>query len=696
MGTRDEVALEAAEAPVNILMVDDHPENLVALRGILASPDYRLIQAGSGEEALGLLQRAEVALVLLDVVMPGLDGFMVADRMKEEERTRHVPIVFLTAVATDCERVWRAYSAGAVDYLIKPLDARAVRAKVAVFADLFRHRRQLVRKEELLREAERREHALQVAELRVASDRRYRKLVEGIDHAVAWTADAETLQLSFMSRQAEVILGYDPGQLPPDFWLDHVHPEDRQLLVAAFSQAVVKREDVVCDHRLVARDGRVMWFHTCVSSEDGTEDAPAQLHGISVDISELKRVESNQRLLARVSSVLCECLDAPSMLRAIAGSVVPELADWCLVEHGREGGRRELAAAHTDRTLDPAIERACGPVDPDGPEGVALVRRTGEPQVWMEPVEPERLARAIGAEPELVRHLGQPGSCLFLPLRAHDRVLGVLTLVNAAPRRFAPGSLALAGDVAGRAGLALENAVAYAAAREAARVRDELVARVSHDLRNPLGAAVLYSHRLTKTFKAQPLPDAHLDLAERLERVLRRMERMVGELLEVDRIERKWVALHRKPEEPLSLVREVVETVEPLAREKCVDIDVMVDHALDMSVSCDRERVLSILGNLLENALRFSPGGARITVRAERRGSDLQFAVSDMGPGIPPDDLPRLFDKFWPGQRERDGTGLGLIIAKGHVEAHGGRMWVESELGKGTTIKLTLPLETVS
>src|SRR5262249_14918085 len=148
-------------------------------QAILASPAYRLVSVTSGEEALSALLRQDFALVLLDVVMPGMDGFEVANHMKALDRTKRIPILFLTAVATDVSQIYEAYSIGAVDYLIKPLDTRAVRSKVAVFADLYRQRTEIERQACLLRESDRREHSLRLAEARVASDERYRKLVEG-------------------------------------------------------------------------------------------------------------------------------------------------------------------------------------------------------------------------------------------------------------------------------------------------------------------------------------------------------------------------------------------------------------------------------------------------------------------------------------------------------------------------------------
>jgi signal transduction histidine kinase len=162
---------------VKILAVDDRPENLVALRAVLDDADYHLVEERSGEDALRRLLREDFALVLLDVRMPGMDGFDVARLMRQRERTRYVPILFLTGEALDLGSLYRGYAAGAVDYLMKPLDPTVVRAKVAVFTELFRQRAEIRRQASLLRETERQIHALELAELKFEAEQREKEVL---------------------------------------------------------------------------------------------------------------------------------------------------------------------------------------------------------------------------------------------------------------------------------------------------------------------------------------------------------------------------------------------------------------------------------------------------------------------------------------------------------------------------------------
>jgi CheY-like chemotaxis protein len=141
-----------ATGAAKILLVDDRPENLLALEAILSGLGHELVKASSGEEALKRLLTEDVAVILLDVQMPGMDGFETASHIKQRERTRDIPILFLTAIDGAAHQAFRGYAAGAVDYLAKPFDPWVLRAKVAVFVELHERRRQLEAQTERLRE----------------------------------------------------------------------------------------------------------------------------------------------------------------------------------------------------------------------------------------------------------------------------------------------------------------------------------------------------------------------------------------------------------------------------------------------------------------------------------------------------------------------------------------------------------------
>lgn len=681
--------------PIPILLVDDRPENLVSLRAILDDPAYRLVSATSGEEALAAVLREEFAVVLLDVAMPGMSGFEVADYLKQRERTRHVPILFVTAIATDVAQIYEAYSAGAVDYLIKPLDARVVRSKVGVLADLYRQRREIERQGELLREGERREHALRIAELRTALDRRYRRLVEGVDHAFVWEADPETLRITFASGQASRLLGYTEEQITaPEFLHALVYTEDRDAFIAVCRAAVAEGGARTCDHRVLAADGRMRWLHTGVSFDLGEARAP-KLSALSVDVTELKQAEQAQRLFAEVSRLLAERLDQERGLTRLAQLIVPRLADVCFVDLSAGDRLTPLAAAYADPAMSERVDANARRAlyDPREAHGIARVLEKRAPEL-QPPTATGGPSCGLGSEhPEVLRALGA-FSYMIVPLEARGRMLGAITFLSTRSGRcFGAADLSLATELAGRAALAADNARLYEDARRATRARDEILAVVSHDLKNPLSTVRMS----TALLKELPLAGEAVDRARKaidsIDRASTTMTRLVEDLVDIERIELRRLHIDARAQDVGALITSVVQLFEPIARAKKIQLDPQMHLAARAEILCDRERVVQVFSNLLGNAVKFSPEGSRIVLMVESRDRFVRFGVRDSGPGIAPEALTHVFDAFWQAKdTARPGFGLGLAIAKGIVEAHGGEIGVESEIGRGTTFFFTCPV----
>jgi signal transduction histidine kinase len=228
---------------------------------------------------------------------------------------------------------------------------------------------------------------------------------------------------------------------------------------------------------------------------------------------------------------------------------------------------------------------------------------------------------------------------------------------------------------------------ARAVAEAAVRIRDEVLAIVAHDLRSPLDRIVASTPMLY-----EPLSPENRDkLVAVIARTAKGMNRLISDLLDAASIEAGHLAIDLQTVDVAMLVDQSVEVVAPLASSKGVSLSVRVAANVP-SILADAGRVQQTLSNLLGNAVRLTQSGGAITVRVNVEDTWVHFAVSDTGPGIPADQLPHLFERFWQAKLNRRGAaGLGLAIAKGIVEAHGGRIWVESELGIGSTFHLTLP-----
>jgi PAS domain S-box-containing protein len=234
-----------------------------------------------------------------------------------------------------------------------------------------------------------------------------------------------------------------------------------------------------------------------------------------------------------------------------------------------------------------------------------------------------------------------------------------------------------------------EQARLHAQAREASRLRELLLAVVSHDLRNPLSAITAATSVLMKS-DSQISPTARRSF-ETILRSTARMDRLIGDLLDTTQIQTGRLSVDRRPHRIDRLVEDAVGLHRLLFSEKHIDVAVDVTTG-DLECDCDRERVLQVFANLLGNALKFCKHGDSVVVTANQRDSDVLFEVRDTGPGIPADHLLRIFEPYWSGTRDRRGTGLGLFISKGIVEAHGGTLSAESKLGSGSTFGFVLPL----
>jgi PAS domain S-box-containing protein len=229
---------------------------------------------------------------------------------------------------------------------------------------------------------------------------------------------------------------------------------------------------------------------------------------------------------------------------------------------------------------------------------------------------------------------------------------------------------------------------AEAGLRQAVRARDEVVAVVSHDLRNPLGTIAAAAGLM---LELELPPEKRREHLRMVVRASERMNRLIGDLLDVARIESGALAVQMEVVQIQPLLDEAVDLLESLAQESGLGLHCHVDPRV-RTVLADRDRMLQVLSNLVGNAVKFSQGGSvGITVTPGAQG-DVVFGVRDTGPGISPEAAEHVFDRFWrQNQTDRQGAGLGLAIVRGIVLAHGGDVWVESRVGEGATFFFSVP-----
>jgi signal transduction histidine kinase/response regulator RpfG family c-di-GMP phosphodiesterase len=573
----DPSAVESSDEKVNILVVDDRRDKLLAYETVLSELNQNLVRATSGKEALRRLLKQDFAVILLDVNMPGMDGFETAALIRQRQRSETTPIIFISAVNDTETHVSRGYSLGAVDYILTPVVPEILRAKIAVFVDLYKKTEQI-------------------------------------------------------KRQAE----------------------EREKLIreqAALAEAEVRQERL--------------------------------------------------SFLAEASNVLASSLDYLKTFHNLANLVMPRLADFCLVfSADEEGAPRQVAMAHPDVSEAPDLQNLVEkfPYSPTAKRGAAQVMNTGKAEICCEMNRAE-LQKIFPREEdrELVLSFA-PTSLMAVPLKAHDRVLGAIVIVNTAVgRKCGTDELTFAEELAYRAALALDNAGLYKTAQKARAeaeranlAKDSFLAMLSHELRTPLTPV------LTSVIALEQEENLPAETRASLQMIHRNVEleaRLIDDLLDLTRISKGKVQLNLEEVDAHLLLQSALEICQTEIDHKHLSLE--TDFAAEeVRLEADPARLQQIFWNLIKNAVKFTPEGGRLGIRTANDEGQLRVQISDSGMGIDAETLPKIFNAFEQGERTRlGGLGLGLAISKALVETHKGQLIGESAgKNQGATFTASFPL----
>jgi signal transduction histidine kinase len=403
-------------------------------------------------------------------------------------------------------------------------------------------------------------------------------------------------------------------------------------------------------------------------------------------------VAQRQRFLAEASRLLAESMDYAATLKTVARLAVPGIADWCVVDLMRDDGKMaRVAIEHRDPerlALAHKLQENFPPLD-GAPAGPSHVVHTG--QTEFEPQVSESRLEEIAPEAERRRLLAALGmnSYISVVLSTRGRVLGTISFFTDTGRSLTLDDVEMAEDLSRRAATAIDNARLFDQAQRAVRVRDDMLAIVTHDLRTPLSAIVAAAAMQQASASDDDQGRRVRQRAESIQRAADHMTRLIRDLTDIGQMDAGRFAIERTPQDPAAIAREVVDTLQPAAGQRSCRLIAEIVDAVP-TIEADGDRVVQVLSNLVSNAVKV--GASDVTVRLESRPEDVLFAVSDTGPGIRREDLPHMFDRYWRAKTTNyKGTGLGLPISKQIVDAHGGRIWIESEPGVGSTFFFTLP-----
>jgi len=480
---------------------------------------------------------------------------------------------------------------------------------------------------------------------------------------------------------------------------DHLFtPEDRAAGAPAHERETAARAGRAEDKRWHMKKDGGQFFADGVMVPLHRNDGVLRGFGkVFRDATDHKRAEEGMRFLADASASLAELVDYESTLQRISGIAVGGFADWCAVDLlDADGRRRRLAITHYEPGPNRSSHRTA-PAAADMAGAIPHVLRTGEPEIVSDLSEVDPATAPQGAE--RIARLRAAGirSYLCVPLLSRGVIGGMTFLSSSLRRRFGPEELRIAQTLAERVTSAIENAQLYQALQEQDRRKDEFLATLAHELRNPL-APVRSGLQVLRSGRAQP--EAVERTLSMMERQLGQMIHLVDDLLDVARVSSGKVVLRRERVELAAIVDSAVEAAKQIIEAN--------DHAFVLRVpdeplafDGDPTRLIQVVSNLLNNAAKYTPPGGRISLAAERDGSHAIIRVSDTGVGIPATMLPKIFEMFTQIgtslDRAQGGLGIGLTLVKRLVDMHGGTISARSDgPGKGSEFAVRMPLSTAN
>jgi PAS domain S-box-containing protein len=637
------------EDKLRILLVDDEPGNLTALQAILEQDDRELVLARSGAEALRNLLDGEFALILLDVFMPGMDGFEVAELIRARERSRQTPIIFLTAAAAGQISMSRGYALGAVDYIIKPVEPEILRFKVAVFAELHR------------KSAEVKQQADELARERAFLN----SVLEGATgHAITALDPAGRFQV--WNEGARRMYGRNAGTMLGKHFDLLFSPDDvASGLPESLLQRIPEGGRIEVEVDQVRASGRTFPARITLSERIGAADNREGFVLIVRDITDQRQAEQARQDLVREQTARLEAEAAERLMQQML-DVLPEPAAIA----DADGLLTMVNAAA--RAAFPALELG---MDVHGPDYL---------ETWF----------SDGSAPYSAEH--RP---IVRALDRREVVVAEEVLLNRADGDPIP-ALANAAPVFDIDGTLLGAIIAWqdiSTIKELDRQKDEFLAAVSHDMKSPLTVIAGSAQLLERRIANASLPDTEIfaEMLTSIRRTAMRAAAMVDELLDLARAQmNRPLQLDPAPMDLADVAQEVVSSMQSLSDRHSLHVEAGNDA---LTGEWDRRRIERVIANLVDNAIKFSPDGGTVTIdmrsRQDDRGDWAVLSVRDQGIGIPPEELARIFDRFYRGSNASDigGSGVGLASVHRVISEHGGHVAVDSAPGQGTTVRIFLP-----
>lgn len=639
--------------PVEILLVDDRPENLFALEVMLSHENYSCVKANSGNEALKiLLQQQNFAVILMDVQMPGIDGFETSERIRQNENIKHIPIIFLTANMDTSEYIFKGYQAGAVDYMIKPLSPEILKAKLAIFAEMYKMNRELLFQKEQMK----------ALNSQLQKQNQYvRSLIEAsLDPLITISSEGK---ITDMNDAFSNITGITREKLLDTPFFDYyTNPHDaRELYEEAFAKGSI------ADFPLTLRNSRGELIEMLCSGSV-YKDNSGNTMGVVIT--------TREKLLSKYSRSLIEASLDP------------------LITISAEGKITDMNEALTNTT---GISR-------ENIIGTNFFDYFTEQQKAREVYGEVFVKGFVIDSPLTLRHKeGKFTDVLFNgSVYKDDRgnVQGAVVVARditeqkiiAKELNEAKVFAELAAGIAEEAKSKAE--IAKKIAEDAVKSKQQFLSNMSHEIRTPMNAIIGFTKVVLKT-----------EITEKQKEYLNAIKVsgdalivLINDILDLAKVDAGKMVFEQTPFKMTVSVSAMLHLFEAKIHEKNLKLIKKYDPSIPEILIGDPVRLHQIIINLVSNAVKFTSSG-KITVSARLLKEDeafatIEFAVADTGIGIPENQLERIFENFQQAtsatSRVFGGTGLGLAIVKQLVESQGGSVQVKSKMDMGSTFSFVL------
>ncbi len=713
---------------LKVLVVDDDPQTLQLMSLIIRAQGYEAATAISGMEALQQVETARPDVVLLDVMMPDMDGVEVCRRLRANRNYVDLPIVMLTAKSAPEDHAG-GLLAGADDYITKPIDPALLTARIK---SVLRRSRSDLPMSDLLTEiangAVMTLGAVLVWVLIVDEERGVLKSAaaagasgENVPHNFLGAVKGELGEIAFpltkqISPLCDVVLNDRAliEQLP------------KILLEMRGGEALVRGLETIAAQVVsilpLSLRGRSLGVILVARRGDAHINSPDTrlLSSIAIQVTMaienmrlVRRLEQREKEMLRDSSELMRRTKQLSAINHAARTMASSLdfdsvPQTILEEAVHVLGASAGSIALLDETSSLVFKAVVGPsseklVNVKVPPGRGLIG-------WVAHNAKSVMVDDVRKDPRFYRGIDQTTglttlNVIAVPLFIARQVIGVLELINKVEGKFNEEDLTVVETLAQSAAVTIENARlvrdlrahalelenAYAELKEADQLKGEMVQNVSHELRAPLTFIVGYIELLLANDFGPFSDDQHRAL-EIVHRKCLLLNKIVNDIVTLQKLE--IAGLNLQAVSLNTLLTHTLQDAQVSAQEaQQTLVTDLPDH--DIQVAADEQRLSQVLDNLVNNAIKFSHPGGTITLRLRDERSFVRIEVQDMGIGISADKLEKIFDRFYQADgsatRRYGGVGLGLAICKSIVDAHGGKIWAESEVGKGSRFIFTLP-----